>query len=129
VSKKILIADDEAHILHVLSLKLQNAGYDIITAVDGEEAYDLCLVERPDLVITDFQMPFMSGLDFLKRLRQHEEMRGIPAMMLTARDFDISPPDRREAGIGVIFAKPFAPREVLSKVRELLGETQPIGVK
>ena len=129
MGKKILIADDEAHIMHVLLLKLQNAGYDIVTAVDGEEALDLCLAEKPDLVITDFQMPFMSGLAMLRRLRQHEDMGNMPAIMLTAREFDISPSDIQEAGISVIMAKPFAPREVLAKVRELLGETQPIGAE
>ena len=122
MSKKILIADDEAHILHVLSLKLKNAGYDVVTAVDGEEALDLCLMERPDLVITDCQMPFMSGLKFCEELRRHEDTRDIPAMMLTAREFDIEPEELQQAGISVILAKPFAPREVLQKVRELLGE-------
>ncbi|RPI59235.1 MAG: response regulator, partial [Planctomycetaceae bacterium] len=67
--KKILVADDEAHILHVVSMKLKNAGYEIITAMDGEEAAELAKAELPDLVITDYQMPIMTGLEFCKSLR------------------------------------------------------------
>ncbi len=122
VSKKILVADDEAHILHVLTMKLRNAGYDVITAVDGEEALDLCLVERPDMVITDFQMPLKSGLELCRELHAHETMRNVPVMMLTARNFDLSNEELSEAGVALVMAKPFGPREVLAKVRHLLGE-------
>ena len=60
----ILIVDDEAHILQVLSLKLRNCGYDIATAVDGEDALHQVKMNPPDLVITDVQMPYMNGLEF-----------------------------------------------------------------
>ena len=103
-------------------MKLRNAGYDVITAVDGEEALDLCLAECPDMVITDFQMPLKTGLELCRELHAHPATRNIPAMMLTARDFDLSREELAEAGISVIMAKPFAPREVLAKVRQLLGE-------
>ncbi|HUS91862.1 MAG TPA: response regulator [Phycisphaerae bacterium] len=121
MSGKILVADDEAHILHVVSMKLRNAGYEVITAVDGEEALELCLAERPDLLITDFQMPFLSGLELCKRIRSHEETRDIPAMMLTARGFDIEPEEMAEARIDAVLAKPFSPREVLQRVQEMLS--------
>lgn len=121
MSKKILVADDEAHILHVVSMKLRNAGYDVVTAVDGEEALELCKSECPDLLITDYQMPYMDGLQLCLSLREAEATRGIPAMMLTARGFDIPPADMESAGIRACLAKPFSPREVLRKVEELLG--------
>ena len=124
MSRKILVADDEAHILHVVSMKLRNAGYQVITAVDGEEALELCTAERPDLLITDFQMPFLSGLELCKNLRAQEETRDIPAMMLTARGFDISAEDMAEARISAVLAKPFSPREVLQKVNELLADVE-----
>jgi two-component system alkaline phosphatase synthesis response regulator PhoP len=124
MSRKILIADDEAHILHVLSMKLRNAGYDVITAVDGEEAMELCLAEQPDLVITDFQMPLKSGLELCCQLHAHPATKNVPVMMLTAREFDIDRAEMAEAGIAVVLAKPFAPREVLAEVRKLLGELQ-----
>lgn len=128
MSKKILIADDEAHILHVLTMKLRNAGYDVITAVDGEEALDLCRAERPDMIITDFHMPLKTGMELCRELHAQEATRDIPAMMLTARDFDLAPEELAEAGVSVVMAKPFAPREVLAKVRQMLGEQKPSNV-
>ncbi len=121
MSKRILVADDEAHILHVVSMKLKNAGYEVLTAVDGEEALEVCLAEKPDLLITDFQMPIMTGLDLCKQLRTHDETKRIPAIMLTARGFDIEPNEMVEAGIAAVLAKPFSPREVLEKVTDLLS--------
>ena len=123
MSKKILVADDEAHILHVVSMKLRNAGFEVITAVDGEEALDLCRSEHPDLLITDFQMPFLSGLEVCKQLRASDQTRDIPAIMLTARGFDIESDEMASAKIAAVLAKPFSPREVLQRVNELLGST------
>ena len=121
-TRKIIAADDEAHILHIVSMKLRNAGYEVITAMDGEEALDLCQSERPDMLITDYQMPYMSGLELCKELRRDESTRSIPALMLTARGFDIESDEMTEAGISAVLAKPFSPREVLQRVKELIGE-------
>ncbi len=121
MSKTILVADDETHILHVVSMKLRNAGYEVITAMDGEEAFELCLSESPDLIITDYQMPVMTGLELCKKLKETEETKDIPAVMLTARGFDIEPDEMLAAGIAADLAKPFSPREVLGKVDELLA--------
>ncbi len=123
MSKRIVIADDEAHILRVMSMKLTKGGYEVLTAVDGEEALELCASEKPDLLITDYQMPLMSGLELCKRLRSNEQTRNIPAIMLTARGFDIEPAEMVAAGITAVLAKPFSPREVLAKVNDLLDVT------
>ena len=125
MAKKILVADDEAHILHVVSLKLRNAGFEVLTAVDGEEAAELCLAELPDLLITDFQMPYLTGLDLCRQLRAAPATRSIPAIMLTARGFDIEPEEMAEAGIAAVLAKPFSPRELLECVNGLL-KTSPV---
>ncbi len=124
MSAKILVADDEAHILHIVSLKLRNAGYEVITAVDGEEALELCVSGKPDLIITDYQMPYMTGLEFCKEVRKCEEIKNVPAIMLTARGFDIEPGEMIEAGIAAVLAKPFSPREMLEKVNDLLGTAE-----
>ncbi len=121
MSTRVLVADDEAHILHVVSMKLRNAGFDVLTAMDGEEALDLCVAERPDLLITDFQMPYMTGLELCIQLRTRDETRDIPAIMLTARGFDIEPEEMQTAGISAVLAKPFSPREVLQTVNDLLA--------
>ena len=123
-TKKIIAADDEAHILHIVSMKLRNAGYEVMTAMDGEEALDLCQTEHPDMLITDYQMPYMSGLELCKELRRDEQTTGIPTLMLTARGFDIEADEMVEAGITAVLAKPFSPREVLQRVKDLIGEPQ-----
>ena len=78
MAQHILVVDDEAHILQVLSIKLRNAGYEVLTAVDGEEAFEMASKEPPDLVITDFQMPYMTGLELCKALREQESTASIP---------------------------------------------------
>jgi len=128
MSKRIIVADDESHILHVVSMKLRNAGYEVQTAEDGEEALELCQADPPDMLITDYQMPYMTGVELCKALRQSENTKDIPAMMLTARGFDIEPPEMIEAGISAVLAKPFSPREVLSRVIELVGQANEAAV-
>ncbi len=118
----ILIADDEVHILHVVSLKLRNAGYDIITAEDGEEAYELAVNRHPDLVITDFHMPFVTGLELCQKLKQESSTAGIPALMLTARGFTLPGEALEQTNITGVLSKPFSPREVLARVAELVGQ-------
>ena len=121
-----MVADDEAHILHIVSMKLKNAGYEVITAVDGEEALELSSAEKPDLIITDYQMPIMTGLEFCKQLRTCDETRDIPAIMLTARGFDIEPGEMIDAGIAAVLAKPFSPRELLQRVQALLDRSETV---
>ena len=111
---KILVADDEASILHVVTLKLRNAGYEIITAVDGEEAYELCIAESPDMILVDNQMPYMTGLEVCKKLKANGSK--IPAIMVTARGFELDGDELAAAGIVALLAKPFSPRELLEKV-------------
>ena len=118
--KMILLADDETHILNVVSIKLQNAGYEVITAEDGREAYELACQRQPDLIITDYQMPLLSGVELCSKLRCEPSTRDIPAIMLTARGFVISENDKTSGNIKLVIDKPFSPREVLACVHELL---------
>lgn len=116
----ILVVDDESHILHVVSLKLRNAGYEVVTAEDGEDGFAAALELQPDLVITDFQMPFMNGLELCQKLKAHEQTANIPALMLTARGFSLSQEDVDRTNIAGVLSKPFSPREVLMRVHELV---------
>lgn len=125
MSFKILIADDEAHILHVLSMKLKNAGFVVVTAMDGEEALELCQSERPDMLITDNQMPFLTGMELATQVHQIEALKTLPIMLLTARGYDLTNEDIAAAGIAAVLAKPFSPREVLEKVATFLGQPLP----
>lgn len=124
-NKKVVVADDETHILHIVTMKLNNAGYQVLTAVDGEEALEVCLAEKPDLLITDFQMPLLTGLEVCRRLRENEATAKVPVIMLTARGFDISAHEMASAGIVELLSKPFSPREVLEKVQRIIGPAAP----
>ena len=118
--RTILVADDESHILHVVSLKLRNAGYRVLTAHDGQEALEAAQQERPDLLITDYHMPQLSGLELCRRLKQDASMPQIPVIMLTARGYHLEPQDTEQSGILKMLSKPFSPRQLLATVNEVL---------
>ena len=119
--RTILVADDESHILNVVSLKLRNAGFRVITASDGQEALDMALAELPDLLITDYHMPQLSGLELSRRLKQDVTTQDMPKIMLTARGYHLEPQDTEESGILKMLSKPFSPRHLLTTVHEVLG--------
>lgn len=119
-TKMILVADDESHILHVVSLKLRNAGFTVVTASDGQEALDLAQAEPPHLLITDYHMPRLSGIELCRRLKQEAATSGIPAIMLTARGYNLEPGDTEQSGILRMLSKPFSPRQLLTTVNEVL---------
>lgn len=118
--RTILVADDESHILHVVSLKLRNAGYRVLTAHDGQEALEAAQQERPDLIITDYHMPQLSGLELCRRLKQDASMPQIPVIMLTARGYHLEPQDTEQSGILKMLSKPFSPRQLLATVNDVL---------
>ena len=120
MEKTILVADDESHILHVVSLKLRNAGFRVITAADGQEAFELAQQQKPDLVITDYHMPQLSGLELCQKLKQDPATCKIPAIMLTARGYHLEPHDTEQSGVLRMLSKPFSPRALLATVNEVL---------
>ncbi len=117
---KILVCDDEPHIVHVVVAKLRSAGFEVLTAADGQEGLDLAREAHPDLIFTDYQMPCLSGLELCARLRADPATRDIPAVMLSARGFSIGDEDLTHTNIRKVLPKPFSPREVLAIARELL---------
>ena len=117
---RVLVVDDEPAIANVVALKLRNAGLDVTVAMDGYEGYEQALHERPDFIITDLQMPGMSGLEMVARLTA-ELGTGIPTILLTAKGFELTAESVRELPVRRIMTKPFSPRELLAQVQELLG--------
>ena len=120
-NKKILVADDESHILSVVSLKLKNAGFNVICAHDGTEALELAISEKPDLLITDYHMPGLSGLEVCQRMREQPELAKLPAIMLSARGYHLTETELAQSGISQMISKPFSPRQLLAAVNEVLG--------
>lgn len=120
----VLLADDEPHITHVVARKLEMAGYAVVVARDGEEAFELACDHRPDLVITDLQMPYMSGLELCAKLKQEPSTMDIPAFLLTARGYVISEDELAKTNIKQLMSKPFSAREILSETQNILGVPQ-----
>ena len=120
MNKRILVVDDEAHIQHVLSLKLRNAGYEVLTASDGEEGLHVAIAASPDLVITDLQMPYMAGTDLCRAFAGRADTRDIPVIILTARGYALSDDDLANGNIKEVVSKPFSPRLLIQMVQALL---------
>jgi len=122
-NKTILIVDDESHIVHIIRYKLERAGYRVLTAGDGQEAYDLAQAVDPDLIVTDYQMPGLSGYEMCVKLHESELTADTPVVMVTARGHKLSPSELAVTNIRQMMAKPFSARELLGVVGELLNES------
>ena len=122
--KKVLVVDDEIHIVHVVAIKLRNNGYEVITANNGAEALELAQQESPDIIVTDYQMPVMSGLELVKELRENEITKSIPVILLTARSFAISKEEQDDLQISTCLSKPFSPRELLGDIEDILHKSE-----
>ncbi len=123
--RKILVADDEIHIVQVVAIKLRNNGFEVITAGNGQEAFELASSEKPDLIVTDFQMPAMTGLELIENLRSQPDTSEIPVIMLTARGFAIEDEEKQGLNIAACLSKPFSPRELLQNVEQVLAQSAP----
>lgn len=123
MGKRVLLCDDEIHILRAAEFKLKRAGYDVQIASDGQEAWEAIEAQKPDILITDCQMPRLDGLGLVARVREHEETRDLPILMLTAKGFELSSEDLADKWDVIdVIAKPFSPRELLGRVDAILSE-------
>ena len=120
--KKALIVDDEFHIVQVVAIKLRNNGFDVLTADNGAEAYKLACEHGPDVIVTDYQMPQMTGIELIEKLRQNESTAETPVLMLTARGFAIDDDQKETLKVAACLSKPFSPREVLGSIEQVLGQ-------
>lgn len=122
MGKKVLIVDDEKSILTLLQYNLQQAGYEVITAMDGDMAINKVLFDNPDLIILDLMLPKIDGLEVCKQLRQQKNFT--PILMLTARDEEFDKVLGLELGADDYLTKPFSPREVVARVKAILRRSQ-----
>ncbi len=126
--RRILLADDEAHITHLVSRRLESLGHEVRVAHDGEEAWNICQEWFPDLIVTDLQMPYLSGIELATRLRRLPQTAQIPILMLTARGYILEDEQLAGACITEMLSKPFSVRRLVERVQELLsrdaGETR-----
>lgn len=121
IAQRILVVDDEAHIVQVVALKLRNAGFEVETAADGDEALACARAMPPHLVVTDLQMPVMSGIELARAMHADTALLHIPILMLTARGHLLRDGEADDANIALIVHKPFSPRALLAEVETLLA--------
>lgn len=117
----IIVADDETHIRAVVASKLRANGYEVREACDGEEALQLALERTPDLVVSDLQMPCMSGFDLCMALKLEPGTSHVPAILLTARGYILDEQQLTKTNIRLLMSKPFSAKEVLKNVQDLLA--------
>ncbi|MCM3704766.1 MULTISPECIES: response regulator transcription factor [Cytobacillus] len=122
MDKKILVVDDEQSIVTLLQYNLQQAGYEVLTAMDGQAGKELAISEKPDLIVLDLMLPKLDGIEVCKQLRQQKI--ATPILMLTARDDEFDKVLGLELGADDYMTKPFSPREVVARVKAIMRRTQ-----
>lgn len=125
MSKKILVVDDEKNIVEALRYNLDKEGFRTLVAHDGAAALEIARRERPDLIVLDWMLPRMSGLEICRILKQDEETRGIAIVMLTVRSDETDMVLGLEMGADDYVAKPFSQRELLARIRAVLRRAAP----
>ncbi|AYO30368.1 MAG: two-component system, OmpR family, alkaline phosphatase synthesis response regulator PhoP [Thermoanaerobacteraceae bacterium] len=118
--EKILIVDDEPHILELVRFNLEAGGFKVIEAPDGQKAIELAQTENPDLILLDLMLPGTDGLEVCRILRQQKATREIPIIMLTAKSEEIDKVLGLEIGADDYITKPFSPRELTARVKAVL---------
>jgi two-component system phosphate regulon response regulator PhoB len=125
---KILIVDDELDTLELIAFNLKNAGYETLTAEDGAEALATVRRQPPALIVLDVMLPELDGLEVCKMLKRDPVTKGIPIIMLTAKAAEVDRVLGLEYGANDYLTKPFSPRELVLRVRNLLkASTEPQG--
>jgi len=116
----ILVVDDETSIREMLVISLESAGYNVLQAENAKTAHSLVLDKHPDLILLDWMMPVTTGLELLRRLKRDEMTDHIPVIMLTAKAEESSKISGLDSGADDYLAKPFSPRELLSRIKAIL---------
>ncbi len=120
--RRILVAEDNAALATVVRFNLERAGFAVTVAPNGLKAWEAAQEHEFDLVVTDFQMPHMTGGELAANLRGHERYQTTPIIMLTAKGLELELTNiREELGITATFAKPFSPKEIVQAVEDQLA--------
>lgn len=119
MSKRILAVDDERQIVRLIQVNLERAGYEVVTAGDGLQALEIVANDPPDLIVLDWMMPQLNGMETLKRLKANPATERIPVIMLTAKSQDADVFKGWSSGVDSYLTKPFNPMELLSFVKRI----------
>ena len=119
---KILVVDDEIYIVHILDFSLGMEGYEVLTALDGEQALEKARAEHPHLILLDIMMPKLDGYETCKLLKADDSTRGIPVILLSAKGRNVDQKIGFEVGADDYITKPFSPRKLVERINAILGQ-------
>ena len=119
MARKILVVDDERHIVRLVEVNLQRHGYEVVSAFDGVEALEKVKSEKPDMIVLDVMMPRMDGFEVLQNLQADSSTSDIPVIMLTAKAQDADIFKGWQSGVSSYLTKPFNPRELITFVERI----------
>lgn len=119
---KILVVDDEPHIVKLITFSLSKHGFDVVTAGDGQRALEVAAAEEPDLILMDVMMPIMTGFETVKRLKADPVTADIPVVMLSAKSQVYEIAEGMESGATDYICKPFTPKDLVDKVSAVLQD-------
>ena len=119
---RILIADDDMMIVRLLEHKLKQSGYEVLSVEDGAVALETAIAETPDLIVLDGMMPGLDGMEVLRRLKETDNTKDIPVIMLTARAQETDIVDGLSLGADDYLVKPFIPDELLARIKRYIDK-------
>lgn len=125
MSATILVVEDEPGIQEVLKFNLGQHGHDVLVATDAEQAFGMLRGSLPDLILLDWMLPGMSGIDFARRVRADHRLKGVPIIMLTARTEERDKVLGLDIGADDYITKPFSPRELMARIKAVLRRRAP----
>ena len=122
VKKRLLLVDDEVELVEMIKFRLEASGYEVLTANDGQQALEIARREKPDLVILDVMLPKMDGYKVCGLIKKDSRYAHIPVMMFTAKAMDADMKLGQEVSADAYLTKPFEPKVLLEKIKELVKE-------
>jgi two-component system alkaline phosphatase synthesis response regulator PhoP len=120
---RILVVDDEIYIVHILDFSLGMEGYEVVTALDGEEALQKVKEATPDLIVLDIMMPKMDGYETCKALKADDATKNIPVILLSAKGRNVDMQTGYDVGADDYITKPFSPRKLVDRINAMLGQS------
>ncbi|MFZ5609480.1 MAG: phosphate regulon transcriptional regulator PhoB [Pseudomonadota bacterium] len=125
MTPKILVVEDDGHIAELVRYNLAREGFDVALCADGEEALLLATEAPPDLILLDWMIPHVSGIEVCRQLRRRPETAQVPIIILTARSEEADRVRGLNTGADDYITKPFSPRELIARARAVLRRTRP----
>jgi len=123
--QKVLIADDEIHMLRLLELTFKKGGFEVVSCRNGKEALAAVAAVRPQLILLDVMMPGLDGLDALRQLKLNPETKNIPVIVLSSKGHALTRVKAEMAGAKIFLTKPFSPSQLVIEAKKMIEAATP----